>query len=149
MSRPLVVVTDFITPPVTHEDFRFRLIDALSAKPIQPDTLIAESLIPALSTALFQFDGSEGDRLYFDGRPQQGGDYPPKMTLFAPDRSVVRTGSVTTDIDTFTLPSTGSYLVAVEGRFSTTSPPTEFSSCSSRTPARTPLSSVDPTRLPT
>ncbi|HSH14947.1 MAG TPA: hypothetical protein VLD18_02865, partial [Verrucomicrobiae bacterium] len=52
--------------------YSFRLLDASTAMPFVPGTLVNGSLAPGNSTALYRFTAAAGDRFYFDGRPLSG-----------------------------------------------------------------------------
>src|SRR6185437_8759576 len=97
--------------------FQFRLLNFASATVFTPGTLVTNSLTPANSTVFYQFNGNAGDRYYFDGRPTSGFAYTPYCRLYGPLGNVVQ-GSFgsSSDVDTFTLPQTGTYTLTVEGR---------------------------------
>ena len=119
--------------------YAFRLINASTALPFAPGTLLTGSLNPGISTVLYRFDASAGDRFYFDGRPTSGFVYPPYLRIYSPaDQIVLNQQNVTTDAETFSLPQTGSYLLAVEGRYLDTSTTNTFSFLLAPNPAQPP-----------
>src|SRR6185312_887539 len=96
--------------------YAFRLLNFTNATVFTPGTLVTNSLTPANSTAFYQFNGNAGDRYYFDGRPTSGFVYTPYCRLYGPLGNIVQSTSVNSDLDTFTLPQTGTYTLTVEGR---------------------------------
>src|SRR6185503_2538846 len=61
------------------------------------------------------FNGMAGERYYYDGMPDAGFNYHPLARLYAPLGNIVMSGPSHADIDTFTLPQSGLYLLAIEG----------------------------------
>ncbi|HEX4999488.1 MAG TPA: LEPR-XLL domain-containing protein, partial [Terriglobia bacterium] len=98
----------------TTGSYAFRLLDAASAVPLTPGTMVSGSLSPATETDLYQFDGVAGERYYFDALTGLNNATWRLVDLF---NNVVFSDSQNTDIDTFTLPRTGTYILAIEGRF--------------------------------
>src|SRR5204863_9050588 len=81
-----------------------------------PGTVVSNTLSPANSTVFYQFNGNAGDRYYFDGQPGSGFTYTPDCRLYGPLGNILFSVGVNSDVDTFTLPQTGTYTVTVEGR---------------------------------
>src|SRR5947208_16231829 len=73
------------------------------------------TLSPANSTVFYQFNGNAGDRYYFDGQPTSGFSYAPYCRLYGPLGNILFPVGVNSDVDTFTLPQTGTYTLTVEG----------------------------------
>jgi len=97
-------------------DYQFRLLDFATATPMTPGTIVNGVLAPNRSTVFHRFNASAGDRFYFDGRPSSGYSHQPYVRLYAPLGNVVMEQSVNGDVDTFTVPQAGNYVVTVEGR---------------------------------
>lgn len=109
-------------------DYSFRLLDSSSAFPISVGSEATGNLAPGLSTRLYRFTASAGDRLYFDGRPTTGFTANPYLRLFSPlGNLLMNSHGITSDLELDPLPQTGSYLLAVEGRYSDTSTNGSFS----------------------
>jgi hypothetical protein len=96
--------------------YQFRLLDFAQATGFTPGTPVAATLSPSYGTVLYSFSGQAGDRVYFDGQPATGFTYVPSARLYAPLGNLIMSRQVDTDEDTFTLPQTGVYTLAVEGR---------------------------------
>ncbi len=108
--------------------YAFRLLDAATALPFTPGTLVTNSITPGAGTALWSFDATAGDRFYFDGRPQNGFTATPFVRIMSPVGTPLFTPSqVTADIEPFTMPRTGRYLLSVEGRPNDSSPRGNYS----------------------
>lgn len=108
-------------------NYSFRLIDAATAALYTPGTVVNGSLAPANRSALYQFNAMAGDRFYYDGRPATGFEIPPYHRLIAPSGNFILAGNITTDADTFAVPESGTYLIAIEGRVSDTNANGSFS----------------------
>lgn len=94
--------------------YALRLIDAASAVPLLPGEEISGRLEPGDKTAVYRFSALAGDRFYFDGIDADRADV--DWRLIDPRGQVVRGPSdITWDIDTFSLPQSGAYLLLVEG----------------------------------
>ncbi|HKQ38257.1 MAG TPA: CARDB domain-containing protein, partial [Verrucomicrobiae bacterium] len=105
------------TSTATTGNFSFRLLDATTASPFTPGTLVSGALAPGNSTALYRFTASAGDAFYFDGRPTSGFTGNPYVQIYSPlGNPLLPSQSITSDKDTFTLPQTGTYIFTVEGR---------------------------------
>jgi len=108
--------------------YSFRLLDSSSAVAFTPGTLVTNSLMPGISTRLYHFSATAGDKFYFDGRPRSGFTSAPYVRLYSPfDYLVLNQQEITTDEDVFVVPHTGTYLLAVEGRYVDTSVSGNFS----------------------
>ncbi|HZR18708.1 MAG TPA: CARDB domain-containing protein [Verrucomicrobiae bacterium] len=97
-------------------DYGFELLDFSSATPMTPGVLVSNTLSPADRTVLYQFTGTAGQRLYFNGQPSSGFTYQPYCRLYGPLGNILFFQSVNSDVDTFTLPQSGTYTLTVEGR---------------------------------
>lgn len=97
-------------------DYQFRLLNFASATAFSPGTVISNSLTPADSTVFYQFTGTAGQQVYFNGQGSSGFTYPPYCRLYAPLDNILMIKSVNNDNDTFTLPQSGTYTLTVEGR---------------------------------
>src|SRR5438477_12601539 len=96
--------------------YQFRLLNFTNATVFTPGTVMSSTLSPANSTVFYQFNGNAGDRYYFDGQPASGFTYTPDCRLYGPLGNILFSVGVNSDVDTFTLPQTGTYTVTVEGR---------------------------------
>ncbi len=101
--------------------YAFRLVDSSSAIPLTLGATVSGTLAPGNSTVLRHFNASAGDRVYFDGRPITNLTSTPYLRLYAPLGNVLLLTPVTSDVDVFTLPQSGTYLLAIEGRYIDTS----------------------------
>ena len=97
-------------------DFQFRLLDFATAAPLTPGVVVSNTLSPANSTVFYQFTGTAGQPLYFDGLPSSGFSYQPYCRLYGPNGNIVLSTYVTGNVDTFALPQSGTYTLTVEGR---------------------------------
>src|SRR5206468_9839281 len=96
--------------------YKFGLLNFTNATVFAPGTMVSNTLSPANSTVFYQFNGNAGDRYYFDGQPTSGFSQTPYCRLYAPLGNIVMAQNINADVDTFTLPQTGTYTVTVEGR---------------------------------
>jgi hypothetical protein len=96
--------------------YQFRLLDFASATPLTPGTPVNTSLTPASSATLYQFTGTAGQPMYFNGQGSSGFSYQPYCRLYAPAGNILVSQYVNNDVDTFTLPQSGTYTLTVEGR---------------------------------
>ena len=97
-------------------DYQFRLLNFANATAFTPGTLVTNVLAPADSTVFYTFTGTAGDHYYFDGQPTTGFTYPPYTRLYGPIGNIVFSQYVSSDVDTFALPLSGTYTLTVEGR---------------------------------
>src|SRR2546429_8724833 len=79
-------------------------------------TVVVTALRTSASPVFYQFSGNAGDRYYFDGQPGSGFTYTPDCRLYGPLGNILFSTGVNSDVDTFTLPQTGTYTLTVEGR---------------------------------
>ena len=84
--------------------------------PLTPGVTVSNTLSPADSTAFYQFAGMAGQQLYFNGQPTSGFTYPPYCRLYAPAGNILFSTYVSSQVDTFTLPESGTYTFTTEGR---------------------------------
>jgi hypothetical protein len=97
-------------------DYQFRLLDFSGTVPFAIGTVVSNSLSPARATVFYEFNGTAGQRVYFDGRPTSGFSYAPYCRLYGPAGNFINAFNVSSDINTFELPQTGAYKLTVEGR---------------------------------
>ncbi len=92
-------------------EYSFRLLDAAQApvSVIAFDTPVGGTLNPGSQADLFQFTGSAGQRLYFDGMGENAAAY---WYLYGPTDQSVSGNSVTADFEV-TLPQDGTYFLVV------------------------------------
>jgi hypothetical protein len=96
--------------------YQFRLLNVTNTIAFTPGTVVGNTLAPASSTVFYQFSGNAGDRYYFDGQPTSGFTYAPYCRLYGPLGNMIQGVYSSSDLDTFSLPQTGPYLLTVEGR---------------------------------
>ena len=99
--------------------YGFRLLTPAVAMPLALDTVVTNESSPSSITRLYQFNGSRGARLYFDGMGiVSGGGSAPALHLYTPVNTRAMSLTVSSDRDGVVLPADGSYLLTLEGRFS-------------------------------
>src|SRR5204862_1842529 len=96
--------------------YKFALLNFMNAAVFAPGTMVSNTLSPANSTVFYQFNGNAGDRYYFNGQPTTGFSQTPYCRLYAPLGNIVMSQSINGDVDTFTLPQSGTYTLTVAGR---------------------------------
>src|SRR5205807_3633 len=84
--------------------YQFKLLHFSNATPFTIGTAVNSTLTPANSTTLYQFNGTAGQQLYFDGQASAGFTYQPYCRLYGPSGNILLSQNVNGDIDTFTLP---------------------------------------------
>jgi RHS repeat-associated protein len=97
--------------------YAFRLSDLTAAVALTPGTPVSGSLSPANETDLFRFDAAAGDRLYFDVQSRTGATSA-RWRLINPFGAVLfdtAFSSSSSDVDSLTLSTAGSYSVLLEG----------------------------------
>lgn len=98
--------------------YAFRLVTPAAAQAIAFDTVVTNVSSPSQLTRLYTLAGTAGRTLYFAGAGiLSGGGSTPPLKLYSPDGSLVLNRSVSSDLDTFSLPLAGTYLVSLEGTF--------------------------------
>src|SRR5205085_1106607 len=97
-------------------NYQFRLLNFAGATAFTPGTVVNGSLTPADSTVLYQFTGTAGQTLYFNGQSSSGFTYQPYCRLYGPLGNIIMVQNVNSDVDTFILPQSGTYTLTVEGR---------------------------------
>jgi uncharacterized protein (DUF697 family) len=98
-------------------DYQFRLLNLTSATSFTPGTLVSSALTPARSTVFYQFNAAAGDKFFFDGRPSSGFAAQPWVRIYSPLNNIVMEQYVNSDVDTFSVPQSGTYVLTVEGRY--------------------------------
>ncbi|HUS33922.1 MAG TPA: CARDB domain-containing protein [Verrucomicrobiae bacterium] len=97
-------------------DYSFRLLDFSAASPMTPGGQITATLSPNRSTKLYRFNGTVGASYYFDGQPSSGFTQQPYVRLYSPYGRRLFSQNANADVDTFRIPETGTYVLAVDGR---------------------------------
>jgi hypothetical protein len=95
--------------------YMFRLSDLDAVLAITPHEALTGTLTPGNETDLVQFSASAGDRIYFDAL-QWTGSAGTQWRLIDPEDQVVFNTSLNQDMDTQTLPLSGTYVLALEGQ---------------------------------
>jgi hypothetical protein len=107
--------------------YQFRLLDFTSATAFALGDIVNGSLAPGNSSVLYQFTGTAGQRVYFNGLGSSALNNQPYCRLYGPLANIQMAQYVNSDFDTFTLPQSGTYTLTVEGRLFETSPSGSFS----------------------
>lgn len=97
-------------------NYQFRLLNFDSAAPLSVGSTVSATLAPANATTLYRFSASAGDPFYFNGQPASGFTYVPYARLFSPTGNILMLRQADTDQNTFVLPQSGTYILAIEGR---------------------------------
>src|SRR6185436_20110184 len=106
----------------TTGNYRFRLLNFANAAPFTPGVPVTDTLAPARGTVFYQFNAAAGDKFYFDGRPSSGFSAQPYTRIYSPLNNVVIEQNVNSDVDTFTMPESGTYILTAEGRYTDNNP---------------------------
>ncbi len=93
----------------TMPSFRFRILDLAMAVAIVPGTAVNAPLVPGNGTALFSFFAQAGDRFFYDGLGYSGFAQQPYGRLVGPTGSQLQRQNVAANLDTFSVPVTGTY----------------------------------------
>ncbi len=93
-------------------DFQIKLVDAGSGTPLTFGTPVESALGPGSETEVYSFDGTAGQRLFFDRQSLNG--YTPYWRLISPGGRQVF-GDYFNDIDNLVLKESGRYLLLVAG----------------------------------
>ena len=94
-------------------NFGFRLLDLAAATLVAPGTAVSGQLAPADKTLLYRFNGTAGDRYFFDVLSRSGGNT--YWRLLDPYGNYVFWNEGMNDHGTTTLPYSGLYTLAIEG----------------------------------
>ena len=101
--------------------YSFRLLDLAAATLITTNTRVVEGLTPPSETDLYRFDATAGERFFFDRMTLGSGLFNTSWRLLDPFGNEVFNQGFS-DVDTLTVPVTGTYTLMVEGSsFNTTS----------------------------
>ncbi|MEH2565659.1 CARDB domain-containing protein [Bradyrhizobium sp. AZCC 2289] len=106
----------------TTGNYQFRLLDLANATTIVPGTAVTGALNPGNETNLYQFNANSGDQFYFDSQTVTGATSSTQWSLLDPNHRVLWSNSLTTDVGTQALPSSGVYTLLVEGGVYNTNP---------------------------
>ena len=118
--------------------YALRFLNASTAVPLSPGTLVSDSLSPGIITKLYRFPAQTGDRFYFDARPLSGFTATPYWKVYSPYGNLsVDSRTMNTDFE-FSVNETGEFLLSVEGRYSDTSTRGDFSFLLARVLSQTP-----------
>jgi ELWxxDGT repeat protein len=103
------------TSQASPQAYSFRLLDVTTGTAFSPGTPQSGTLGPGTETDIYQFNAIAGDRVYFDSQTQTGGT----LTYYLLDPSGWKVSGFgvggTTDVETFTLSLTGTYILLVVG----------------------------------
>ncbi|QLE56855.1 Ig-like domain-containing protein [Nostoc sp. TCL26-01] len=92
-------------------DYSFRLLDASAAPTITLDTTVTNTLTPGLEADIYRINGTAGQRLFFDALANAASA---SWTLYGPSNQYITGSNLASDLET-TLPSTGTYLLVLDG----------------------------------
>lgn len=116
LTTELVPGTYQLTLSGTVAPYSFRIVDFASATPIDIGTpVLNQTLNPANASALYRFEGTAGQRLYYDLRQMTNGDG--RTRLFGPLGNQIWDTGLGSDVGPFTLPRAGTYTLVFEGRY--------------------------------
>lgn len=94
--------------------YNLRLIDAATAADLIPGEEVSGTLDGGNKTAVYRFAAQTGDRLFFDGISEPSGSV--SWRLIDPfGRQELSAYGVSSDVDTFAVQRTGTYLLLVDG----------------------------------
>lgn len=96
--------------------YGFRLLRAADAGAFALGDTVTTNAAPASSTTLLRFSGTAGQLVFFDYLTQSGYGQAPTLRVYSPAGNFIQNQGFASDRDTFTLPLTGEYLAAIEGR---------------------------------
>lgn len=99
-------------------NYSFNLLDIEQAPVITFDSDYNGQLNPGQETHLYRFTGASGQKLYFDSQSASSGA---GWALYDAGNQRIYSSSAVSDFEV-TLPSTGEYILALEGYESTTAP---------------------------
>ena len=94
--------------------YGFALLDLGAATVLTPGTPQSGALDPGNSTALYAFDATAGDRVFFDMQSVTSRDS--SWRLISPSGQQTWINSLYSDVDVTTLDQTGSWVLMLEGR---------------------------------
>ena len=98
--------------------YSFQMLSPAGAPLIGYNVPVTNTITSISQSRLYQFNGSTGDKLFFDGLGVlSGGGQAPNVRLKSPLDTTVLSLGINGDRDTFTLPVTGTYFLSVEGYF--------------------------------
>ncbi len=98
--------------------YKFRLLRANDATLFAVDASLSAPINPSSGTALFRFNGVAGQELYYDYVSSIGFANAVALHLYSPSGTIIQSQNVNTDRDALVLPTTGEYLLSLEGRYS-------------------------------
>jgi subtilase family serine protease len=100
--------------------YQFRLLRDVDATPFVLGATVTTNHVPTTMTSLMRFYANAGQLVFFDSIPSGG--YGPVLRLYSPVGTLLSSFGANGDVDTFTLPATGDYLISIEGRIYDTAP---------------------------
>ena len=100
--------------------YQFRLLDLANAAPLIPGTPLSGTLNPGNETNLYQFSVNAGDKFYFDKQTLTGVTSSSEWRLLDPHEETVWATSLSNDIGTQSLTSSGTYTLLIEGGIANT-----------------------------
>jgi len=123
-------------------NYSFRLLDLSTATPISIGVPVVSTLNPPMETDMYKFTATAGDKFYFNVQERTGATNA-RWRLIDPNGNFVFNnasfGDVSSDIDTLTVSTTGTYTLLIEGRFNDTVNGTYTFSIQSVSDTTTPL----------
>jgi hypothetical protein len=112
----LAIQNNLATP--TH--YAFGLLDAGTRLVLPFDTVVNGTLSPGFATAIYRFNGTNGQRLFFDSQASSGSGA--GWTLYGPNNTSLNgSGSIQVDFQ-HTLPLDGTYLLVLADNVASTVP---------------------------
>jgi hypothetical protein len=101
--------------------YAMRIVDAAAAANLTPGTTVSDTLVQGNETSVYRFDASAGQQFFFKSNSVDGGSA--YWRLIDPyGRQVGSHYNMGSDQDTFSVPSSGEYLLLVEGASYNTAP---------------------------
>ena len=101
--------------------YAMRIVDATAAASLTPGTAVSDTLVQGNETSVYRFDASAGQQFFFKSNGVSGGTA--YWRLIDPyGRQVGGHNDVSGDVDTFSVPSNGEYLLLVEGASGNSAP---------------------------
>ena len=102
--------------------YQFRLLDLANAAGLVPGTPVTGTLNPGTETNLYQFTANAGDLFYFQHQSLSGATSSTEWRLLDRYDHTVFATSLSNDVGTRALSSTGTYTLLIEGGIGNTAP---------------------------